>query len=151
MSVEANKAIALRYWEAWKTGNLAIIDEIFATDYVFHDAAGGVGRGRERPKRGIMSYRTAFPDLHFLWEPVFAGEDKVTVRWTAYGTHSGDIEMVLHLFGGVRKESQKIPPTGKPVTWSSIDIYHLTDGKIVESWRSLDRLGFLQQLGVVSA
>ena len=40
MAVEVNKAIALRYWEAWKTGNLAIVDAIFATDYVFHNAAG---------------------------------------------------------------------------------------------------------------
>jgi hypothetical protein len=39
----------------------------FATDDVFHDAAGGVGRGRELP-----SYGTALPDLHVLLEPVFA-------------------------------------------------------------------------------
>lgn len=83
----------------------------FATDDVFHDAAGGVGRGRERP-----SYRTALPDLHVLLEPVFAGEDTVTVRWTAHGAHRGNSEMVWHRLGGVRKESQQIPPTGKLVT-----------------------------------
>ena len=47
----------------------------FATDEVFHDAAGGVGRSRERP-----SYRTALPALHRLSELVFAGGDTVTVR-----------------------------------------------------------------------
>jgi hypothetical protein len=101
---------------------------IVATDDVFHDAAGGVGRGRERP-----SYHTALPDLHVLLEPVFAGEDTVTVRWTAHGAHRGDSEMVWHRLGGVRQESQQIPPTGKLVTWSGIDIYHLTD---TTSWEA---------------
>ena len=79
----------------------------FATDNVFHDAAGGVGRSRERP-----SYRTALPDLHVLLEPVFAGEDTVTVRWTAHGAHRGDSEMVWHRLGGVRKASQQLPRRG---------------------------------------
>jgi len=100
----------------------------FATDDVFHDAAGGVGRGRERPR-----YHTALPDLHVLLEPVFAGEDMVTVRWTAHGAHRGDSAMVWHRLGRVRKASQQIPSTGKLVTWSGIDIYHLTETK---SWKA---------------
>jgi hypothetical protein len=83
----------------------------FATDDVFHDAAGGVGRGPEPP-----SYRTALPALHVLLEPVCAGEDTVTVHWTAHGTHRGDSEMVWHRLGGVRQASQQSPPTGKLVT-----------------------------------
>jgi hypothetical protein len=60
-----------------------------ATDDVFHDAAGGVGRGRECP-----SYRTALPDLLVLLVPVCAGEDTVTVRWTTHRAYRGDSEMV---------------------------------------------------------
>ncbi len=151
MSAEANTAIALRYWEAWNTGNLAIIDDIFAANFVYHGTAGGAVHGRERPKPGIMSYRTAFPDLRFVLAPVLASEDKVTVRWTAHGTHRGDIAMVLRLFGRVEEKFWAMPPTGKPVTWGGIDIYRLTDGMIVESWRTVDQLGLLQQLGVLSA
>ena len=80
----------------------------FAIDAVFHDAAGGVGRSRERP-----NCCTALPDLHVLLEPVCAGEDTVTVRWTAHGAHRGDSEMVWHRLGGVRKASQQIPSTGQ--------------------------------------
>jgi hypothetical protein len=36
----------------------------YATDDVSHDAARGVGHGRERP-----SYRTTLPELHALLEP----------------------------------------------------------------------------------
>jgi hypothetical protein len=53
MSVEANNTLALRDWEAWKTGNWPSSMMTFATDDVFHDAAGGVGHGCERP-----NYRT---------------------------------------------------------------------------------------------
>lgn len=42
-----------------------------------------------------------------------------------------------------------IPPTGKQVTWRGMDIYHFRDGKIVEGWRSWDRLGLFQQVGLV--
>ena len=68
----------------------------FATNDVFQDAAGGVGRGRELP-----SYGTALPDLHVLSEPVYASEDTVTGRWTAHGTHRGDSAMVWHRLGRV--------------------------------------------------
>jgi predicted ester cyclase len=42
-----------------------------------------------------------------------------------------------------------LPPTGKQVTFNVVDIYRITGGKIVEGWRSWDRLGLHQQLGVV--
>jgi SnoaL-like polyketide cyclase len=126
-SVEANNAIALRDWEAWNTGNLAIIDDDFCHRR-FPCCRRRVGRGRERP-----SYRTALPDLHVLLEPVFAGKDTVTVRWTAHEAHRGNSELVWHHLGGVRKASQQLPPTGKLVTWSDIDSYHLTETK---SWEA---------------
>ena len=136
MSAEENKAIARRHWDAWNTGNVAILHEIASADYVFHDSGGRVVRGT--PGGAIPRFRAAFPDLHFVLEDVFAEGDKVVVRWTAHGTHRGDFELVRH-----------IPPTGKQVTWFGIDIYHFRGGKIVESWRHWSSLQLVQQLGVV--
>ena len=141
MSAEENKAIAQRYWDLWNTGNLTSIDEIFTPDHVFHDVAGGVSRGTELIKRNIPPWRTAVPDLHFVLEDVCVEGDKVIVRWTAHGTHRGDLEVAGFI--------PKIPATGKQVTFSGIDIYHIRGGKIVESWRSWDRLSLLQQLGAM--
>ena len=142
MSTEDNKAIARRYWEElWNTGNLASLDEILAPDYAAHDAAGRVVRGTETIKRTIPTWRAAFPDLHFALEDVFAEGDKVVVRWRAQGTHKGNIEVLGHI--------PHTPPTGKHVSFAGMDIYHVRGGKIVEGWRSMDRLGLLQQLGVV--
>jgi predicted ester cyclase len=44
-----------------------------------------------------------------------------------------------------------IPPTGKAVTVPAIQTFRLVDGKIAEAWLSIDRLGMLQQLGVLPA
>jgi predicted ester cyclase len=42
-----------------------------------------------------------------------------------------------------------IPPTGKQVAVSTIDIVRIEGGKIAEEWSIDDRLGMLQQLDIV--
>ncbi len=44
-----------------------------------------------------------------------------------------------------------IPPTGKQVTVTAIDINCIVGGKSVEHWLNMDTLGLLQQLGVMPA
>jgi steroid delta-isomerase-like uncharacterized protein len=139
MAAEENKAMARRFLEEpWNTGNAALLDEIAAADYVWHPGTGSVIRGTEDIKRAIPSFHTAFPDFHLTTEDIFAEGDKVVLRWTVQGTHRGPLELL-----------QNIPPTGKHVTWMGMDIYHFRDGKIVEGWRSWDRLGLFQQVGLV--
>jgi predicted ester cyclase len=60
--------------------------------------------------------------------------DKVAVRQTCRGTHTS------HFL--------QIPPTGKQVTFTSIEIYRVSGGKLAEEWVELDMLGLLQQIGV---
>ena len=78
---------------------------------------------------------TAFPDLDRRIEDLFADGDRVAVRWTATGTHTGD-------FMG-------IPPSGTTATSSGITIFRIADGRIVEEWGHSDMLGLLQQLGAI--
>ena len=66
---------------------------------------------------------------------MIAEDDRVMVRWTSHGTHQG--------------ESRGLPPTGKQVTNSGINIFRIADGKIVEVWDIFDRLWVWQQLGVL--
>ena len=61
--------------------------------------------------------------------------DKVVARVTIRGTHQG-------MF-------MSIPPTGKHVTSTGIEIYRIAGGRVVEHWNSYDDLGLLQQLGAV--
>ena len=64
-----------------------------------------------------------------------AEEDKVVVRWTASGTHQGSL--------------MGIPPTGKEVAVTGVDIFRVKEGKLAELWLNWDQLGLMQQLGVI--
>jgi steroid delta-isomerase-like uncharacterized protein len=83
----------------------------------------------------IAMYRTAFPDLRLDIEHLVAEGDTIVVRFTAHGTHRGELLGIL--------------PTGKPVTVAAMELFRLADGKIAEQWVTMDVLGLLQQLGAI--
>jgi steroid delta-isomerase-like uncharacterized protein len=137
MSQEQNKAIARRTTEEiWGKGNLALIDELFAPNFVDHNPMPGFAPDREGLKQSVVGMRAAFPDLHSQVEDLVAEENKVVVRFSGRGTHTGEL--------------MGIPPTGKVVTLAGIEISRIVDGKIVEAWSQLDSMSMMVQLGVVS-
>ena len=77
----------------------------------------------------------AFPDIQTTIEDLIAEGDKVVKRYTIRGTHRG--------------EFQGIPPTGKEVAFSSIEIDRMVDGKVSEHWFEMDLLGLMGQLGAI--
>ncbi len=133
MSAEKNKAVIRRLAEAVNKGNLDVVDEIFASDYVRHDPSALLGDvGREEYKQVFTNLRRAFPDAHWTMEDLFADGDTVIGRWTFTGTHKGRF--------------YNIPPSGKKVTYPIIAIYRIADGKIAEDWHIFHTLGLWQQL-----
>ena len=136
---EQNKALSRRVAEEMFAGvNLDIAEELVTPDFVGHDVASPEPvRGPEGLKEQAKGYRDAFPDLQIKIEDQIAEGDKVVSRWTATGTHNGD------LFG--------IAPTGKQTTVTGITIDRFSGGKIAESWDNWDALGLMQQLGAIPA
>lgn len=135
MSTEENKVLGRRWIEEiWDKGNLAVVDEILASNFVFHYAPPGVAPDREGYKQTLTMYRTSSPDMHYTVDDMVAEGDKVAIRWAGKGTHRGDL--------------MEIAPTGKKVTITGISIIRIAGGKIVEEWTEQDMLGVLQQLGV---
>jgi predicted ester cyclase len=86
MSTEENKALA-QCWieEAWNKGDLTIVEELIAPNYILHDPARPGLRGREGIKQSVAMFRTAFPDLHFTIEDQIAEGDKVVILYTVQG------------------------------------------------------------------
>jgi steroid delta-isomerase-like uncharacterized protein len=139
MSTEENKALVRRsVEEGWNKGNLAVFDEITTPDFINHDPAEPAVHTLEDYKQMIAENRRTFPDLHVTIEDLIAEGDKVVLRSTLYGTHTGDITTPM-----------PIPATGKQVVVSGITINRFAEGKVVESWQLTDMLGFYQQIGLI--
>ena len=135
MSTEDNKAIYRRFIEeGFNKGNLPVLDEVLAQNYVLHDVAPGADPGPAGVKEVISMFRAAFPDLQIVIEEQVAEGDKVTSRTTMRGTHKGN------LFG--------IPATNKTVAVPGLTMVSVKDGKITESWVRNDAQIMFAQLGV---
>ena len=135
MSVEDNKATTRRWYEGvFNNGNLDLINELFAPNFVDHDPVNPLP-GLEGVRQVVIMYRSGLPDLHITVEDLVAEGDKVVARFRAQGTHGGAL--------------MGVPPTGKQVTVTGIDVLGFENGKIAEHWGNRDDLGMLQQLGVI--
>ncbi|MHC4700578.1 MAG: ester cyclase [Planctomycetota bacterium] len=134
---EANKQIVFRLGQVWNQGNLAVADEIFATDFVNHHPSRPDVIDLDSYKAWVVENRTALPDLRVViyYDMMVAEGDKVAGHWTATGTHQG--------------EFMGIPPTGKHMTQTGMNIFRLAGGKIVEAWWSPDTLAMAEQLGMM--
>jgi steroid delta-isomerase-like uncharacterized protein len=129
------KALINRSKEMWNTGNLKIVDEIYAQNFFNHYPFDPSVRDLESFKKFVAECRKGMPDLNVIIEDMIAEGDRLACRWECSGTHKVDF------FG--------IPATGKKATWTGVTIYRFDSGKIVEAWWSEDALGMLQQLGVI--
>jgi steroid delta-isomerase-like uncharacterized protein len=134
---ERNKSIERRlFQEVYGNGNLDLIDELVAEDFVGHGTArDGGDQGRDAYRAFVVEMRTAFPDLQLTIEHQIAEGDKVVTRFRASGTHLGPF--------------QGMPPTGKRGDFSGTIIDRVVGGQVVECWSNTDDLGLLQQLGAV--
>ena len=134
MSIEENKTIVRRFFEAKTIDEyLSLVDTYMAPDFVQRDPSGDMPL--EVFKQYNMAVANAFPDFSFTVDDQIAEGDIVVTRYTMSGTHNGE-------FSG-------IPPTGKCVSVKGIDISRIVNGKYVEAWGYSDRLGMMQQLGLI--
>jgi steroid delta-isomerase-like uncharacterized protein len=132
-----NKAVIMRFFEAWNARDLDSFDEIIAPDAVDHDPQNPFREmhGPAGARRSAEMYHSAYSDGRFNVHEQLADGDFVVTRWTGTGTHDGEL--------------MGVPPTGKWVEIAGITIDRVADGKIAESWTCFDTLGMMQQLGIV--
>jgi len=124
MSLEEVKALVRKGIEALNKGDLAVLDEFMAPDYVDHT---NQLRGREDVKQFYAGAFKDLPDLHRAIEDIIAEGDKVWVRFKITGTAL----------------------TGKKVELESVTIFRLADGKVVEGWTVPQLVGKEKRLKVM--
>ena len=135
--VEAkNIALIKRVNEEMDKGNFEIFKESYSPDYSYYFPTGVTKPMTvEQSMEQVKMFQKAIPDLVHHIEDIIAVGDKVILRFIARGTHTGDID------------EMGITATGKAVEVSSIVIFRIENGKIVEEWQEADMLGFMQQFG----
>jgi predicted ester cyclase len=135
MSTQDNKAIIRSLIDGLFTeGDLGAVDAYLAPDFVMHDPPLGVTADREGMRTAGELIRKAFPDWHSALHMLVAEDDIVVERFTASGTHQGE------LMGAT--------PTGQTVFLKGINIFRVREGQVVEWWSRLDELGLIRQLGL---
>ena len=138
MSTEQNKSAARNWIEnGWNAKNPDEFDNYFSPELVNHGLPPNMPQGLEGTKMFASMFFSAFPDTHIHIDDLLAEGDRVVTRWSAHGTHRGEL--------------MGIPPTGKTVNMSGIAIDRFEGGKSVEHWEIFDQMGLMQQLGVIPA
>jgi predicted ester cyclase len=132
----ANKAVARRVLEAMSEGNVDDAARLLAPDYVWHGPGAEV-HGPDGWKQLASIYLQAFPDLSFTLEDQIAEGDKVVTRYTARGTHRGELSGVA--------------ASGRPVAVPCLVIDTIVDGQIVDSFEVFDQLGMFAAIGTFPA
>ena len=137
-SVETNNAAFRRTYErVLNQGDLAIVEELIAPDFMNHEAPPGRDRGPESIRQLATMLRTAFPDLRFTIEDIVAEGDVVAGRLVMRGTHRGPL--------------MGMPPTGRSVHQAHMHFVRFRDGKAIEHWGLRDDAGMMRDLGAEAA
>jgi steroid delta-isomerase-like uncharacterized protein len=132
---EQNMAVVRQCYAEAAKGDAAALEQILEADFVIH--APDDYRGVSGLLEMVAPIKAGLPDLRVTIDAQFADGDYVTTRFTAHGTHDGE------LFG--------TPPTGRDVEISGITISRCSNGRIAEEWELVDALGVLQQVGALPA
>jgi steroid delta-isomerase-like uncharacterized protein len=131
-----NIAVVRKFFEVGPSkGDLAAADAILAYEFSLHTPLPTPGPGIEAMNNVIITCRAAFHDLHVTIDDIMADGDKVTARFTARGIHKG--------------EFMGLPPTGKAISMTGIEIFRVKEGKIAELWGEVNLMGLMQQLGIL--
>jgi len=117
--------------EVWSKGNVDLIDELYAADFVGH-FPGVTFHGRAGIRDHVLAHRKAFPDWTEEIEDTIADGDQVVAQFRSRGTNLG--------------EFLNNAPTGNRIEITEVAIFKLKDGNIVEQWVYPDVLSLQRQL-----
>jgi steroid delta-isomerase-like uncharacterized protein len=119
--------------EALNAGDLETCLARMEPEFIINIAGVPQRTGRDTWKQGVDYFKQAFPDITTTVEDIFGTGDRVAVRLTFTGTHTG--------------EFQGIPATGRTITYSSNEIYRISgNGLIAEEWICSDIASLFAQI-----
>ncbi len=135
-SAEGNRIVARRWIDAFNARDDAAEAAARTTDYIAHapDSIETAALDSDAWVAFLGVFLEGFPDLHLEVLDSSADEGTTAQRILFTGTHTGS-------FRG-------LPPTGRKVRFSGIEINRMVDGKVAEHWFQLDAVTLFEQLGL---
>ena len=113
-------------------GELDVLDDRLADDFVDHTPAPGLPPDRDGARAIIGAIRAGLPDHDAQVVHMIAEGDLVATYKTFTGTHSGEL--------------MGIAPTGRRATVRVMDFVRYRDGRVAEHWNVVDVAGLMAQL-----
>jgi steroid delta-isomerase-like uncharacterized protein len=136
MAADPKKVVRRLYEEVWNQRKMEAVGELIAPSHALNDLhLAGSAVGPDAYKRILAQFIAAFPDLRFSLEDLIAEKNKVVAVWSITGTH--------------KREFRGVPATNKKISFDGVTINHVANGKIIESFVTMDYLGLMRQLGVI--
>ncbi len=137
MSAKQNIANAKQAIQAINDRDWGFIQKLLSPNFIRHDLSEAFEeiKGHESFADFLQLVLKALPDYRIQIEDIFAAEDRLAMRFTASGTHQGE------LLG--------YAPTGKTVKINQINLYRFDGDKLAETWQLMDVAGFLRQIGAL--
>lgn len=133
MTTQANKTLMQRFLDCSISNDTADLLALLSPDYIAHIPTGPANREGFVQHNSV--FNEAFSDKQIMVKDLVAENDTVVARIVWRGTQTG--------------EFMGMPATGKTVEINAYVTEKIKDGKLVEHWSLFDRLGMMQQLGLV--
>lgn len=130
---QQNKDLIRHLIKEVERGNVAVIDQLLAPDFVDRSLLPGQQPGRQGYKQGLSEDHAAFSNLSITIEDQIAEGDKVVTRFTWRGTHD-------------KGKIMGKPPTGKKLESTAIFVHRISEGKIKEEWSASDLVERVREL-----
>jgi hypothetical protein len=108
--------------DIWNTGDLDLVDQLFAPTCHDHDPVERLAPAAWGYKQLVASFRGAVPDLHSRVEEYVADGDKLALRMTVRGN---------------------VASTGQSVTWTGMHMFRVADGLVIDWWHKDDPLSLV--------
>ena len=138
MTAERNKTLMKKFETMINSADTKLAEELIDKAAAFYTPASS------KPLYGSVGYlsvvhwmRSGFSHVQWKLEEMVAEDDKVAVRWTCTGTHSGE-------FMGIK-------PTGKKFSACIMNFYYFNNqGKIINDIAAEGMIGILRGIGAIN-
>jgi len=142
-TIQRNKATVERFLAGTHSANIddvEVIDQTVVPHILCHGFPGfpnGEFADRESYKAFFRIFRRSFSDMTFETTRMIATEDFVSTHWEIWATHSG--------------EFRGIAPDNARVVFDGVALYRMEDGRIAETWLTINEPLLVSQLGKTAA